>query len=138
MFIFKRKPLLAEHHLEELRDQVGRTVEVMLIDKEETILFMKKYDLILIFCWENEFINGSIYQYSTFTVCENGLSNIRNIPLYEVKRYFRKGDDSIIYVDDETLQKLSKKNQLVFYTLSELLNTFEVDVHSSQAYNCTW
>lgn len=42
MFIFKRKPLLTEYYLEELREQVGRTVEVMLIDKEETILFYEK------------------------------------------------------------------------------------------------
>ena len=138
MFIFKRKPLLTDAHLEELKSQVGRTVEIMLVDKEETILFMKNYDLILIFCWENEFINGSIYHYSSFTVCENGFSNIRNVPLYEVKRYFRKSDDSIVYIDDETLQKLSKKNQLVFYTLSELLHTFEAEVHSAQAYNCSW
>lgn len=138
MFIFKRKPSLTDEHLEDLRIQVGRTVEIMLIDKEETILFMKNYDLILIFCWENDAINGSLYQYSTFNVCENGLSNIRNFPLYEVKRYFRKSDDSIVYIDDETLQTLSKKNQIVFYTLSELINTFEVDVHSSQVYHCKW
>lgn len=138
MFIFKRKPLLTEKHLEDLRNQVARTVETMLIDKEETIFFMKRYDLILIFCWENNSINGSLYHYSTFTVCKNGLSNIRNIPLYEVKRHFRKSDDSIVYIDDETLQHLSKENQLVFYTISELLNTFEVSVHSSQVYSCSW
>lgn len=51
---------------------------------------MKNYDLILIFCWENECINGSLYEDSTFHVCENGLSNIRNIPLYEVKDISKK------------------------------------------------
>ena len=138
MFIFKRKPPLTEYYLEELKEQVGRTVEVMLTDKEETIFFMKKYDLILIFCWENDYINGSLYQYSTFNVCKNGLSNIRNAPLYEVKRYFRKDDESIVYINDDTIKKFSKRNQLVFYTLSELLNIFEIDAHSSQIYKCTW
>lgn len=138
MFIFKRKPLLTHYYLEELKDQVGRTVEVMLTDKEETILFMKKYDLILIFWWENEYINGSLYQYSTFNVCESGYSNIRNTPLYEVKRYFRKNDDSFVYIDDEKIKNFSKRNQLVFYTLSELINIFEVDVHSSKVYKCIW
>ncbi|RLQ90137.1 hypothetical protein [Planomicrobium sp. Y74] len=138
MFIFKRKPILPDSNLDILKSEVGRTVELMLIDKEETILFMKRYDLILIFCWENEYINGSLYQYSTFTVCQNGLSNIRNIPLYEVKRYFRNSDDSIVYIDDDTLKKLSKQNQQVFYALSELLNTFEIDAHSSKVYKCIW
>ena len=83
MFIFKRKPFLKESHLVDLKNQVGRAVEIMLIDKDETIFFMKRYDLILIFCWESDSINGSIYQYSTFTVCNDGFSNIRNTPLYE-------------------------------------------------------
>lgn len=138
MFIFKRKPLLADEYLKELKDKVGRTVEVMLTDKDETILFMKQYDLILILYRENDYINGALYQHSTFNVCGTGFSNIRNIPLYEVKRYFRKSDDSIVYIDDEIISKLSKKNQLVFYTLSELINTFDVDVHSSKLYKCTW
>ncbi|OHX54034.1 hypothetical protein BB776_05760 [Planococcus salinarum] len=99
---------------------------------------MKKYDLILVFCWENHSINGSLYQYSTFNVCEIGFSNIRNLPLYEVKRHFRKDDDSTVYIEDDTIKKFSKANQRVFYTLSELLNIFEIEVHSSQVYKCTW
>lgn len=138
MFIFKRKPHMATQHLEELKEQVGRTIEVMLIDKEETILFMKNYDLILIFCWENDSINGALYQYSSFDVCQSGYSNIRNTPLYEVKRYFQKSDDSVVYIDDDIIKKFSKQNQLVFYTLSELINIFEIDAHSSQVYKCIW
>lgn len=138
MFIFKRKPLLTESYLEELKEKVGRTVEVMLTDKEETILCMKQYDLILILHRENGCINGALYQYSTFNVCGTGFSNIRNIPLYEVRRYFRKSDDSIVYIDDRIICNLSKQNQLVFYTLSELINTFDVDVHSSRIFKCTW
>lgn len=138
MSIFKRKSSLTELEQEELRDFVGRTVEVMLTSKEETIFFIKKYDLILIFSWDKEYIEGCIYHYSTFNVSNSGLSNLRNIPLYEEQRHFRRNEDTKIYMEVEKIAALTRRNQTAFYYLSHLINEFEVEVHSSGMYKCIW
>lgn len=138
MFIFKRKPMLTEYDLDELKDIVGRTVEALLVSREETIHFIQQYDLILIFEWEKNYIEGSIYQYSTFEMAEGCLSSLRNIPLYAEKRYFSKDDNAVVYIDDEKIKGLSDRNLLAFYSLCELINVFKIDCHSSKRYECTW
>lgn len=138
MFILKRKPSLTVHVMEELKEFVGKTVEVMLLTKEETIHAITKYDLVLIFSWEREYIEGSIFQLSTFDIAKNGLSSLNNTPLYSGKRHFNKKDDAVVYIDDNDLKGLSERNILAFYNICELIRTFEVEVVSSKRYMCKW
>ena len=134
MFIFKRKPSLTEYDMLELKDIVGRTVELALESNEETIHFLKQYDLILILSWEFDYMECSIYHYSTFEISKNGSSQFKNLALYMEKRDLIRKDDTVIYIDDEKIKNLSKRNLLAFYSLSELINIFDVEVHANNSY----
>ncbi|MDN3449574.1 hypothetical protein QMA09_05200 [Planococcus sp. APC 3906] len=138
MFIFKRKPSLTEYDMVELKDIVARTVELALESNEETIHFLKQYDLILILSWEFDYMECSIYQYSTFEISKNGSSRFKNLSLYMEKRDLIRKDDTVIYIDDENIKNLSKRNLLAFYSLSELINIFDVEVHANNLYKCIW
>ena len=138
MFIFKRKPSLSEYDMLELQDLVGRTVELALESNEETIHFLKQYDLILILSWEFNSMECSIYDYSTFEISKNGSSRLRNPALYTEKRDLIRRDDTVVYIDDEKIKNLSKRNLLVFYCLSEWINIFDVEVHANNLYKCIW
>ena len=138
MFIFKRKPSLSEHDMLELQNIVGRTVELALESNEETIHFLKQYDLILILSWEFNSMECSIYDYSTFEISKNGSSRLRNPALYTEKRDLIRRDDTVVYIDDEKIKNLSKRNLRAFYCLSELINIFDVEVHANNLYKCTW
>lgn len=138
MFIFKRKPLLSDYNMSELKGIVGRTVELALESNEETIHFLKQYDLILILSWEFNYMECSIYNYSTFEISESGSSRLRNSALYMEKRDLIRKEDTVVYIDDEKIKSLSKQNLLAFYCLSELINVFDVEVHATNLYKCVW
>ena len=138
MFIFKRKPSLSQLDLEEMKKFVGQTIVAMLSTKEETMNVLKKYDLVLIFSWEGDYIQGSIFQLSTFNMAKNGLSSLINTPLYTETRYFINTNDSVKYIDDDEIKGLSPKNLVAFYSICELIRIFEIEVHSSNAYTCVW
>lgn len=138
MFIFKRKPSLNEYDMLELKDIVGRTVELALVSNEETVHFLKQYDLILILSWEFDHMECSIYNYSAFEISESGSSRLRNPALYMEKRDLIRKDDTIVYIDDEKIKNLSKRNLRAFYCLSELINIFDVEVYGSNVYKCIW
>lgn len=138
MFIFKRKPSLSETDLENLKKFVGNTIDVMLTTKEETIHVSEKYDLVLIFSWENHYIEGSIFQLSNFQLSKTGLSSLVNTPLYTEKHYFNKKIDSIEYIDDEKIKTMPHSRLLIFYSMCELIRTFEVEANSSNKYQCIW
>ena len=80
----------------------------------------------------------SIYDYTTFEISKNGSSRLRNPALYREKRDLIRRDDAVVYIDDEKIKKLSKRNLLVFYCLSEWINIFDVEVHACNLYKCTW
>lgn len=138
MFIFKRKPSLTEGDLESLKKFVGKTIEVMLLTKEETIHVSERHDLVLMFSWEHHYIEGSIFQLSNFQLSKTGLSSLINIPLYTEKHYFNKKIDSIEYIDDEKIKTMSHSKLLIFYSICELIRTFEIEANSSNEYACIW
>ncbi|RNF38788.1 hypothetical protein [Planococcus salinus] len=138
MFIFKRKPPLLEYEMNNLKKFIGRTIEVMLLTREETINVSEKHGLILICSRDDHYIEGSIFQLSDFQLSKTGLSSWMNPPLYTEKHYFDKKIDSIGYIDDEKIKTMSRSRLLVFYSMCELLGTFEIVVNSSNKYKCIW
>jgi len=138
MFIFKRKPSLSEVDIKNLKKFVGKTIEVMLSTKEETIHVMESDDLVLMFSWGSQFIEGSIYQLSSFQLSKTGLSSLINTPLYTEKHYFDRKVDSIEYIDDNEIKTMSRSQLLVFYSMCELIRTFEIETNSSNKYSCKW
>lgn len=138
MFIFKRKPSLSEVDITNLKKFVGKTIEVMLSTKEETIHVMESDDLVLMFSWGSQYIEGSIYQLSSFQLSKTGLSSVINTPLYTEKHYFNKKIDSIEYIDDNEIKSMSRSQLLVFYSMCELIRTFEIEASSCEKYSCRW
>lgn len=138
MFIFKRKPSLSDHDTKDLKKFIGKTIEAMLITKEETINISERYDLALIFSWEDDYIEGSIFQLSNFKLSKNGLSSSINIPLFSEKHYFNKKIESVEYIDDEKIKTMSYSDLLIFYNMCELIRTFEIEANSANEYKCLW
>ena len=138
MFIFKRKPSLSEVDIINLKNFVGKTIEVMLSTKEETIHVMESDNLVLMFSWGSQYIEGSIYQLSSFQLSKTGLSSLINTPLYTEKHYFNKKIDSIEYIDDNEIKTMSRSQLLVFYSMCELIRTFEIEANSCDKYSCRW
>lgn len=138
MFIFKRKPSLSEVDLNTLKKFVAKTIEVMLSTKEETIHVMERDDLVLLFSWESQYIEGSIYRLKGFHLSKTGVSRGFNTPLYSEKHYFNKSIDSIEYIDDNEIKTMSRSQLLVFYSMCELIRTFEIEAKSSNEYICKW
>ncbi|MGI2327577.1 hypothetical protein [Planococcus sp. YIM B11945] len=138
MFIFKRKPTQVSENLDVMKKFIAQTLESMLETREETIHFMEKYDLILIFSWEDEYIEGSIYQYSTYIKAKEGIGRLQNAPLYIEKRFLDKEDKTVVYVDDNRIRNFTAKNLRAFYCMCELISIFEIEVTSSNKYKCVW
>lgn len=138
MFIFKRKPSLSEVDLESLKRFIAKTIEVTISTKEETIHVMESDNLVLLFSWTSEYLEGSIYQLSKFQLSKSGLSSIINTPLFSEMHYFNKKVDSIEYVDDNEIKNMSRSQLHVFYSMCELIRTFEVEASSSNQYRCKW
>lgn len=138
MFIFKRNPSLSEVDIKVLKKFIAKTIEVMLSTKEETIHVMEKDDLVLMFSWGCQYIEGSIYQLSSFQLSKTGLSSVINTPLYTEQHYFNKKIESIEYIDDNEIKTMSRSQLLVFYSMCELIRTFEIEANSSNEYICKW
>ncbi|WP_203331968.1 hypothetical protein [Planococcus beigongshangi] len=117
---------------------VGKTIEVMLATKEETIHVMESDNLVLMFSWSSQYIEGSIYQLSSFQLSKNGLNSVINLPLYTELHYFNKKIDSVEYIDDNKIKKMSRSQLLLFYSMCELIRTFEIEVNSANEYICKW
>lgn len=139
MFIFKRKASLSKEHLKELENIVSSTIEYMLQTREETIHFIEKYDLVLIFSWEYSFIEGNLYKLSDFHFAENGLSSLLNDPLYTEIRYLKKENrKGIKYINDSNIKGLSHQSLLAFHHICELISTVEFKILSPRRYRCFW
>lgn len=138
MFIFKRKPSLSEVDIKKLKKVIGKTIEVMLSTREETIHVMEKDNLVLMFSWGNQYIEGSIYHLSSFQLSKTGLSSVINTPLYVEKHHFNKKVDSIEYIDDNEIKNMTRSQLHVFYSMCELIRTFEIEANSSNEYICKW
>lgn len=138
MFIFKRKPSLSEVDINNLKKFIGKTIEVMLETREETIHVMEKDNLVLLFCWGVEYIEGSIYQLSSFQLSTTGSSSVINDPLFTELHYFNQKIDSIEYVDDEKIKSMTRTQLHVFYSMCELIRTFEIEAENSNRYRCKW
>ena len=139
MFIFKREPAAEEFKTEKLKKIVGKTVEEMLRTREETVYFLEEYNLVLIFSWEGEYIEGSIYQWTDFQMSLGEGLTLYNAPLYVEKRYIQRKDDSlVIYIDDEKIKSFSPENLKVFYCICELIRIFEVEINNRYKYKCVW
>jgi hypothetical protein len=138
MFIFKRKPTPVYDNLDVFKNFIAQTLESMLETREETIHFMEKYDLLLIFSWENDHIEGSIYQYSKYIKSKEGMGRFHNAPLYTEKRYLDKDDKTVAYIDDNLIRNFTAENLRAFYCICELISIFEIEVTSSNTYKCVW
>ena len=75
MFIFKRKPPLPEYNMEEFKNFAGKTIEAMLLTKEETIHISEKYNLFLIFSWEGDYIEGIGTQHISHSLLINSFTH---------------------------------------------------------------
>lgn len=133
MFIFKKKPALAEVDIEKLKKFVGNTIEAMLLTKEETLNISERYRLVLVYSWGGDHMEGSIFQ-----LPEKGLTSLTKAPLYIGKHYFTKKKDTIEYMDDEEIKAMSHSELLIFTGLCKLIRTFEIEVNSSNNYCCIW
>src|SRR5690606_35760865 len=113
---------------------------LLLISKEETIYVIEKYDLVIIFTWERDYIEGSLFHLKNFNLASEGSSSIYNIPLYTETRYFNptKSDIPYIYIDDEAIKGLSRKNSVAFYCLCELMTLFDIEVNSIKKFSLVW
>lgn len=138
MFIFKKKPSLAEADIEKLKKFVGNTIEAMLLTKEETLNISERYKLVLVYSWGGDYMEGSIFQWSSFQLSEKGLRSLTKAPLYTAKHYFNKKNNSIEHIDDKEIKAMSHSELLLFNGLCNLIQTFEVEVNSSNHYCCVW
>lgn len=139
MFIFKREPVVEDFDTGKFKKIVGTTVEEMLKTREETVYFLDEHDLVLIFSWEFDHLEGSLYKWSEFqTSLEEG-SSIYNESLYTEKRYiYRKDDNLVTYIDDEKIKDFSMENLKVFYCMCELIRLYDIQVDKRGRYRCIW
>ncbi|WP_040851158.1 hypothetical protein [Planococcus halocryophilus] len=140
MFKFKRSSSSPSTNPDfaELKKFVSKTLEVMLISREETIYPIKKYDLLLAFTWEKNCIEGSIFQLSGFQSSNNSSSYVLNAPLFVEKRDFYRGDKSIVFIDTEKISGMTKQNLLAFQTICKLIDIFDIEATASNRYKCIW
>lgn len=138
MFLFKREPVDSKHNLEELKNFVAQTVETMLMTREETINISEKFDLVLIFSWDNGYIEGAIYHWSTFDISKGRTIASQNLPLYIETRLLNTSEDTVVYIDDERIKNLPLNIQQIFYAICELVRIFDVEVSSKNKYKCIW
>lgn len=138
MFIFKRKPALSDTDMQNLKKFVGNTVETVLLTREEIIHVSERYDLVITYYLGGDYIEGSIFQLSKFQLALNEMSSLTMPPLYTEKHFFNKDIDSIEYIDDKEIKGMSHSNIQIFYGLCELIRTFEIEVNTSNNYQCIW
>ncbi|ANU13306.1 hypothetical protein BBI08_05400 [Planococcus halocryophilus] len=138
MFRFKRSSSSTNLDLTELKTFVSKTLEVMLISREETIYPIRKYDLLLVFTWEKNCIEGSIFQLSRYQSSKNSSSYILNAPLFLEKRDFYREAKSIVFIDTEKVSRLTAQNLLAFQTICKLIDIFDIEATSSNRYKCIW
>lgn len=138
MFIFRRRNSLNEAAVEELKSFVARTLEKMLLTKEETLHIIEKYDLVLVFSWDGKYIMGSIYQFSKYSGSVDWPAGSFNASLYKGERNFNNQEDTIEYIDDRLLKGLKRRHLDTFSYLCLLISTFDVEVTSNREYKCTW
>ncbi len=138
MFIFKRNPSSSGYNLAELKSIIGRTVELTLETDEDGVYFLKEHNLIMIFSWEFNYMEYTIYNYTDFEIVKSGSSRLRNQALYMEQRDLKRKDNTIKYIEDKKIKDLSERNLRAFYCLSELINIFDVEIHAANLYKCVW
>lgn len=138
MFLFRRNLSLTDSELNEIKEYVGKTIEKMLITKEETLNILKQYDMVLICSWEGDYMVTDIFQLSKFKISDRTDIRSQNTPFYTVARSLNSKKETILYLDEHKEKGLMIKNLQAFYYVCDLLKTLDVDVFSAQEYKCVW
>lgn len=138
MFLLKRNVSLTDHELKEIKQSVKKTIEKMLVTKDETLNILKPYDMVLICSWEGNYLVMDIFQHSKFTVFDRKDLKRKNTPFYIAARSLHNIEEPIVYLDEHKDKGLGIKNLQAFYYVCELLMTLDIDVFSSQEYKCVW
>ncbi|MFD1031598.1 hypothetical protein [Metaplanococcus flavidus] len=138
MFLVKRKYSVSDMDLKEIQTFVSKTIESMLMTKEETLNIFKRFDMVLICSMEGSYLVIDIFQLSKFTLSDQKNIQKQNIPFYTAARSINSKEETIIYLDVHKEKGLGIKNLQAFYYICELLDTMDIDVFSSQKFKCVW
>src|SRR5688572_24477765 len=123
MFLVKKKFSISDADLKEIRLFVSKTIESMLITKEETLNIFKRFDLALVCTLEGNYLVVDIFQLSKFTLSENKKIQRQNIPFYTAARSISVKEEVIVYLDDHKEKGLGIKHLQAFYYICELMET---------------
>ncbi|WP_422124562.1 hypothetical protein DHX103_07015 [Planococcus sp. X10-3] len=138
MFLIKRKSSISDSDLIELQTFVSKTIESMLMTKEETLNIFKAFDMVLICTMEGNYVVTDVFQLSKFTLSDQKNLQKPNIPFYTAARSLGSEEETIVYLDVHKEKGLRIKNLQAFYYICELLDTMEIDVVSPQEFKCFW
>ena len=138
MFLVNKKFSLSDADLKEVKIFISKTIESMLITREETLNIFKRFDLALVCALEGNYLVVDIFQLSKFTLSENKNIQRQNVPFYTAARSLGSKEEVIVYLDDHKEKGLGIKHLQAFYYICELLETVDIDVLSSQQYKCVW
>ncbi|TWT27303.1 hypothetical protein [Planomicrobium sp. CPCC 101110] len=138
MAIARKEEIMEVRHMNELKYFVGRTLELMLTTKEVTLNVLAKYDIILVFSWEGDYIKGAVYQWSTFNTTTGRTISSRNKPLFVSRRYIKYKEKNNIHYDEKRIKELAQQNLDVFYTVSKLAKDYKIKVTPRKTLKCFW
>jgi hypothetical protein len=138
MAIAKKESVMEDPHMNELKQFVARTLEVVLTSKEVTLNVFEKYDIILVFSWERDYIKGAVYHWSTFNISTGRTISSRNKPLFTSRRHFKVKDKTDVYYDEKRIKELAGQNLRVFYTVCELSKNYKIKATPRKRLKCYW
>ncbi|MFD1032621.1 hypothetical protein [Metaplanococcus flavidus] len=138
MYLFKKKFSLSAADEFEIKEFVSKTIEKMLITKEETINIHKDSDTVLSCSLEGNYIVVDIYQLSKYALHIHNQKRNHNIPFYTAARSLNNYEETIVYFDDHKAKGLGVKNLQAFYYICELLDALDIEVVSAQSFKCVW
>ena len=138
MFLVKRKNSISDKDLKEIETFVSKTIESMLMTKEETLNIFKQFDTVLICSIEGSYLVIDVFQLSKFNLSDQKNIQKRNIPFYTAARSLHSKEETIVYLDEHKEKGLGVKNLQAFYYICELLDTMDIDVLSSREFKCCW
>ncbi|TWT00121.1 hypothetical protein [Planomicrobium sp. CPCC 101079] len=138
MALAKKEEIVETRHMKELKNFVARTLELMLSSREVTLNVFEKYDIVLVFSWEGDFIKGAVYQWSTFNTTTGRTINSRNKPLFISRRYLKNKEKTNIHYDEKRIRELTRQNLDVFYTVCELSKNFKIKLTPRKSLKCFW
>lgn len=138
MLLFKKCASLSSAELNEIKKFVGKTIESMLITREETLYIFKQYDTVLSCSLEGNYLVIDIYQLSKFALHDKQNLRKHNIPFFSAARSLDHKEETIVYWDDHKQKGFGIKKIQAFYHMCDLLETMEIDVFSAQQFKCVW